>query len=168
MEEKELKTGRIYLKDGEWYVRGIDHRFPIRKEDTINLIDPYSQGKETCFELVLIGPTGRQLDPNNLSQNQSEAKWCAKLWSTSEMVRSLQHYLETTPKEKIQEDWDKVSTMGLKGPTVEEYFNPESYWEKRCRAAELYIEESPCDPDITSNQIKAYIEWKDIVNKESN
>ncbi len=30
----------------------------------------------------------------------------------------------------------------------------------RLHAAEKYIEESPCDPDITTAQIKAYAEWK--------
>lgn len=168
MEEKDLKTGRIYLKDGQWYVKGIDYRFPIRKEDTTNLVDPYSCGKETCFELILINPMGRELDPNNVQQNHSNSEWQAKLWSTSEMVRNLQHYLEVTPKEELEDimkEFDKYESVG---PTVEEYFNPESYWEKLCHAAERYIEESPCDPDITSEQIKAYIEWKDIVNKESN
>jgi len=70
------------------------------------LVDPYSCGKETCFELNLINPTGRELDPNNVQQNQSNSEWQAKLWSTSEMVRNLQQYLETTPKEQIQKEWE--------------------------------------------------------------
>jgi hypothetical protein len=33
------------------------------------------------------------------------------------------------------------------------------YWKKRCELAESYIEESPCDPDITMQQLSAYSAW---------
>lgn len=33
------------------------------------------------------------------------------------------------------------------------------YWKKRCELAEMYIEESPCDPDITMHQLAAYSAW---------
>ena len=36
------------------------------------------------------------------------------------------------------------------------------YWKKRCKLAEKCIEESPCDPDITSDQIKAHSNWERI------
>jgi len=165
MENKELKTGRIYLKDGEWVVREGSHIFPIRKEDACNL-KSYDQGKETCIELILIGPTGREVITTDVSKNQSSAKWFAKLWSTSKMVRDLQHYLETTPKEEIQRGWDEAKKNSPKGgPTVDEYFNPELYWKERCLAAELYIEKTPCDPDIYPEQLEAYHMWEEIVKR---
>jgi hypothetical protein len=34
------------------------------------------------------------------------------------------------------------------------------YWKHRCKLAEKVIEASPCDPDITSQQIKAHDEYK--------
>jgi hypothetical protein len=34
-----------------------------------------------------------------------------------------------------------------------------TYWETRCKLAEKCLEESPCDPDITSNQIVAHSEY---------
>lgn len=37
-------------------------------------------------------------------------------------------------------------------------FNELEYWKARCLAAEKFIDESPCDPDIYSEQIEAY--WK--------
>jgi hypothetical protein len=40
------------------------------------------------------------------------------------------------------------------------------YWKQRCEAAENYIDKSPCDPDITGDQIKAYAEWRDISRTE--
>lgn len=41
-----------------------------------------------------------------------------------------------------------------------------NYWKERCEAAERVINESPCDPDITSNQIKAINVWEEIKNRE--
>ena len=38
------------------------------------------------------------------------------------------------------------------------------YWKKRCEAAESYIAESPCDPDIYPEQLVAY--WKWLAAKE--
>ena len=38
------------------------------------------------------------------------------------------------------------------------------YWKKRCELAEMYIEESPCDPDITMNQLAAYSAWNHFKN----
>lgn len=41
-------------------------------------------------------------------------------------------------------------------------YQDEIYWKKRCDAAEKYIEESPCDPDIYPAQLVAYQEWNRI------
>jgi len=46
-------------------------------------------------------------------------------------------------------------------PEVSDDF-AELYWKHRCEAAELFISESPCDPDITEKQIKAYTHWKKL------
>lgn len=141
--KKRLHKGRIYLKDGVWVVqykttervRGGSPKqlgnyklqpkvnyVSIRKEDIHNLKDPYDQGKETCFELILVN------EPRNEFQEvrfvaDTKPVWYAKLWSTSEMVQDLQHYLETTPQEKIDDDWKKVEEFDLVGPTVEEFLN---------------------------------------------
>ena len=145
MKKPNLYKGRIYLKDGVWVVRyetkekvkggspkqlGSYKLQPkvnyisIRKEDIHNLKDPYDQGKETCFELVLVN------EPRNEFQEvrfvaDTKPVWYAKLWSTSEMVQDLQHYFETTPQEKIDEDWEKVKEFDLVGPTVEEFLGIE-------------------------------------------
>ena len=37
-----------------------------------------------------------------------------------------------------------------------------TYWKTRCLLAEKYIEESPCDPDIYDEQLKAYSVWMDF------
>lgn len=36
------------------------------------------------------------------------------------------------------------------------------YWKQRCEAAEKFIEESPCDPDITTAQIAAHKTWQQL------
>jgi len=40
------------------------------------------------------------------------------------------------------------------------------YWRQRCKAAEKYIEESPCDPDIHSRQIEAHKKWQEKKSKK--
>lgn len=40
-----------------------------------------------------------------------------------------------------------------------ETINQLEYWKKRCELAEMYIQESPCDPDITNSQLAAYGAW---------
>lgn len=51
-------------------------------------------------------------------------------------------------------------------------FYPESftrmhdYWKSRCEAAEKFIAESPCDPDIYADQIDAYDKWQELVKSE--
>ncbi len=143
MKKPNLHKGRIYLKDGVWVVQykttervkgGSPKQLgsyklqpkvnyvPIRKEDTKNLQNPYDQGKETCFELILIN------EPRNEFQEvrfvaDTKPVWYAKLWSTSEMVQDLQHYFETTSQEEIDKDWKKVEELDLVGPTVEEFLN---------------------------------------------
>ena len=45
---------------------------------------------------------------------------------------------------------------------IKERMPTEEYWKKRCELAEKFILESPCDPDIHEDQIKAYNEWTDF------
>jgi len=42
----------------------------------------------------------------------------------------------------------------------------DGYWQKRCELAEKFIEESPCDPDITGEQWAAWSEYQQFRNKE--
>lgn len=50
--------------------------------------------------------------------------------------------------------------------TLKEDKGDADYWRKRCEAAELFIKESPCDPDITSKQIVAHNHWQSLKQKE--
>jgi hypothetical protein len=160
--KKNLQKGRIYLKQGTWMVRYVTQKrvkggspkqlgsyntvtvanyIPIREEDTLSLRDPYDQGKETCFELILANEieNGYKNQPPGTIGFVAETKsvWYAKLWSTSEMVQDLQHYLETTPQEQIDKDWKKVEEFDLVGPTVGEFLG-ESNLTPEEKAGELF------------------------------
>lgn len=37
------------------------------------------------------------------------------------------------------------------------------YWKQRCLLAEKCLEESPCDPDITESQIKAWNNYHEFI-----
>jgi hypothetical protein len=157
MKKPNLYKGRIYLKQGTWMVRYVTQKrvkggspkqlgsynivteavyVPIRKEDTHNLRDPYDQGKETCFELFLVNEPRDEFKEVRFIAD-TKPVWYAKLWSTSEMVQDLQHYLETTPQEQIDEDWKKVEELDLVGPTVEEFLG-ESNLTPEEKAGELF------------------------------
>lgn len=114
-----LYRGRIYVKDGVWVVRyEVKKRnkteikyYPILPESAKSLNDPYDQAKETCFELVINGETFDTY---------------AKLWSTSKMVRDMQHYFETTPQEEIDAAWEATEKQfGNIGPTMYEFLGME-------------------------------------------
>jgi hypothetical protein len=42
------------------------------------------------------------------------------------------------------------------------------YWKQRCLLAEKCLEESPCDPDITADQIKAWNAYHKFISWAGN
>lgn len=53
------------------------------------------------------------------------------------------------------------------GKNIKQLISDRDYWKTRCELAEKFIEESPCDPDILDDQIKAHNEWQSFI-KENN
>lgn len=41
----------------------------------------------------------------------------------TEMLRRLREYLDNTPREQIDADWQEIKSLGLKGPTVKEFIS---------------------------------------------
>lgn len=39
-----------------------------------------------------------------------------------------------------------------------------NYWKQRCLLVEKCLSESPCDPDITNEQIKAHSDLREFLN----
>jgi hypothetical protein len=66
----------------------------------------------------------------------------------------------------------EMENSEVEGEVIDGRFKPYKpnmdwvYWKKRCLAAEKFIEESPCDPDIYPEQLYSYNEWKKIVDNE--
>lgn len=144
--KRKLEKGRIYLKQGDWMVRHVIQKkvkggspkqlgsyqtkteikyYPILPASSKDLKDPYDQGKETCFELVVIN------EPRNESQEvkspaDTKPVQYAKLWSISKMVRDMQHYFETTPQEQIDAAWEATEKQFDNiGPTMDEFLGIE-------------------------------------------
>lgn len=42
----------------------------------------------------------------------------------------------------------------------------EQYWKDRCLAAEDFISATPCDPDITNEQVLAGEKWQSLKDQE--
>lgn len=52
-------------------------------------------------------------------------------------------------------------------PAMDEYANiREQYWKDRCLAAEDFISATPCDPDITNEQIITGEKWQSLKDQE--
>lgn len=41
------------------------------------------------------------------------------------------------------------------------------YWEQRCLLAEKCLKESPCDPDVTAEQTKAWDAYRKFIKNEN-
>jgi|688.fasta_scaffold487194_2 hypothetical protein len=73
---------------------------------------------------------------------------------------------------EIIEQWE-VGDFDMEGmveyakivPEVKEE-EPYNYWKERCLVAERFINLSPCDHDIYPDQLIAYNEWIELVNKQ--
>jgi hypothetical protein len=53
-----------------------------------------------------------------------------------------------------------AATAGDRAGMIRRALDGVAYWRTRCELAEAFIEESPCDPDVTKAQAEAYQEWK--------
>ena len=89
------------------------------------------------------------------------------------------HHVRVKTKHHFEADFYNTATAFFKGhfsvrnvthvlvkkpieDVIKERMPTEEYWKKRCELAEKFILESPCDPDIHEDQIKAYNEWTDF------
>jgi hypothetical protein len=85
-----------------------------------------------------------------------------KLYTEEELLKAMAY------SRSYDANWVMTENEILKLITPIELPNDEknkSYWEKRCELAENYIDESPCCPDITNDQLKAYSQWKEFINQ---
>jgi len=71
-------------------------------------------------------------------------------------INALHTCILTTQPHPIKEDLDPKKQTTLE------------YWKKRAELAEKYISESPCDPDITTEQLNAYLQWQEYLKDKTN
>ncbi|MEY2868906.1 MAG: hypothetical protein RIR01_1371 [Bacteroidota bacterium] len=55
-----------------------------------------------------------------------------------------------------------------KGAVSRSLLSDVNYWKQRCLLAEQCLEESPCDPDITADQIKAWNAYHKFISWAGN
>ena len=64
----------------------------------------------------------------------------------------------------LKEQKEQLILSGVSGSLLPDL----DYWKQRCELAEKCIEESPCDPDITSDQIKAHNAYDKFISNYGN
>lgn len=144
-----MKKFTIITKDGSKWLR------------PVNPFDENGQAwrgfKSSNPDIPYIGsrPEGTTVDESEVKEvvqyrqkDNENADW--KIWTTGVI------------------DWDCVIETRTVYTDAESH-DPDisdDYWRKRCEAAERYINESPCDPDITNTQEAAYDAWQEIVKQQ--
>ena len=73
-------------------------------------------------------------------------------WNKSELLHILELHTEQLRKHAV------ISSL----------LSDVDYWRQRCLLAEKCLEESPCDPDITSDQIKAWNAYHKFISWAGN
>ena len=67
--------------------------------------------------------------------------------------------------EKLNTEEAVNSDLGAVGVLL---LSDTDYWKQRCLLAERCLEKSPCDPDITSDQIKAWNAYHKFISWAGN
>lgn len=66
------------------------------------------------------------------------------------------YWIEYDEYKKLLDKYNSALTIPIVSGSAD-------YWSERCKLAETCIEESPCDPDITNDQIKAWSEYHNFI-----
>lgn len=70
---------------------------------------------------------------------------------------------------KKEQNSNKTQNPALRvGAVSGSLLSDTDYWKQRCLLAEKCLEESPCDPDITSDQIKAWNAYHKFISWAGN
>lgn len=70
---------------------------------------------------------------------------------------------------KEEKNIEQESTKALSKTNVSgSLLSAVDYWKQRCLLAEKCLEESPCDPDITADQIKAWNAYHKFISWAGN
>lgn len=94
-------------------------------------------------------------------QKEAEDAYPSMVWINKQAYKepyykvSRQAYLSACRKR-----WEEMQQQESE---LEEMTKQKDYWFNRCYHAEKFIEASPSDPDITTDQIEAHKNWKESI-----
>lgn len=82
-------------------------------------------------------------------------------------INASRYFSLTPPKEVKEGDFKKCggggNTCSCNNASECGYLNKGDYWKESCLLAEKCLEESPCDPDMTTAQIEAWNDYRDYL-----
>lgn len=81
---------------------------------------------------------------------------------TPELIEKARAWIDLMNKVGIARSQIETRSVNDPGAIFIELCRRLEYMERRCIAAEAYINESPCDPDITQSQWAAYRFWEGV------
>jgi len=121
--------GKLEIIGNWWYVRYDSGDSPLRLLIHPNFVemtdfviiknDKFYEGDEVEFTQVFVNPMGREVDPNNLGQNQSKCRWYAKPY-LSEKQEQKQHLIDMMKSDEELGLYDESREI-----KVEDLFNDE-------------------------------------------
>lgn len=75
-------------------------------------------------------------------------------WTKENMLSAMSEWASI----KCAENDREIESMEME---LDALAKIKDYWYNRCYQSEKFIEESPCDPDITKEQIEAHKNWQE-------
>ncbi len=100
--------------------------------------------------------TSDSLPPTSIEDSKSEEEIEVEF---SNQLMAYNH------RDISEEDFLRTCKRLFKSPAIEDE-GKEGYWKKRCELTEKCLDESPCDPDITSEQITAHENLKMFIDTQ--
>ena len=78
--------------------------------------------------------------------------------------KSIDNFFNSLSKDELKERWEKYNKYSEGGEGEKTELLPDvAYWRNRCLLAEKCLYESPCDPDITGEQINAHKDYNQFL-----
>ena len=128
--------GKLEKIGNEWYVKYVHYdgggsfRLPLHP-NFVTMTDyvwvkgiKVYKGGEVEFTEVLVNPMGREMDPNDIGQNQSKCIWYAKPY-LDEKEEQKQHLIDIMESDEELGLYDEPGVKEIKEIKLEDVFNDE-------------------------------------------
>lgn len=154
-------------------------------------VDMYDERHVKDFALPYLGsrPEGTTLDESEVREvrqwkhhlsciwnNDTNTSWCDghpeyETRTAYTDAESHDHHISDNPRYPLFSHMSSEHGLTLLDSELDEiarhaaHMTGVEYWKRRCEAAERFIEQTPCDPDITPKQIEAHEAWQEIIEE---